>query len=105
MLADFVIVETGGDERAPIILGRPFLSTAKAIIYTDSAKICFTISGAKEWFSFKKRTIKAPVHPQMPYIYEDTTATPKKKNNNNRRRKNKMKMKRKLKTAKKAVTM
>jgi len=31
---DFVVIETGGDERARIILGRPFLSTAKAIIYT-----------------------------------------------------------------------
>jgi hypothetical protein len=30
---DFVVIETGGDERAPIILGRPFLSTVKAIIY------------------------------------------------------------------------
>jgi hypothetical protein len=26
---DFVVLEIGGDERAPIILGRPFLSTAK----------------------------------------------------------------------------
>ena len=30
--ADFVVVETGDDARAPIILGRPFLATAKAII-------------------------------------------------------------------------
>jgi hypothetical protein len=30
--ADFVVVETGGSENAPIILGRPFLATAKAII-------------------------------------------------------------------------
>jgi hypothetical protein len=28
---DFVVLETGEDEKAPIILGRPFLSTAKAI--------------------------------------------------------------------------
>ena len=31
---DFVILEIGRDVRAPIILGRPFLSTAKVIIYT-----------------------------------------------------------------------
>ena len=37
VLIDFVVLETGGDERAPIILGQPFLSTTKAIIYTDSA--------------------------------------------------------------------
>jgi hypothetical protein len=43
-----VVVEIGGDEKAPIILGRPFLRTAKAIIYIDDAKICFTIKGRKE---------------------------------------------------------
>jgi hypothetical protein len=42
-----VVVEIGGDEKAPIILGRPFLRTAKAIIYTDDAKICFTIKGER----------------------------------------------------------
>jgi hypothetical protein len=47
---DFVILETGGHERAPIILGPPFLSTAKAIIYADTAKICFTIKDKKEKF-------------------------------------------------------
>jgi hypothetical protein len=26
--ADFVVIETGGDEKSPIILGRPFLNTA-----------------------------------------------------------------------------
>ena len=47
VLADFVIVETGGNDKAPIILGRPLLSTTKAIIYADRAKICFTINGRK----------------------------------------------------------
>jgi hypothetical protein len=84
---DFVVVETGEDERAPIILGRLFLSTAKAIIYVDSAKICFTINDRKERFSFKKHTLKAPVHPQTSYIYADPTAIPKKKKNNRRRNK------------------
>ena len=50
---DFVVLEIGGDIRAPIILGRPFLSTAKAIIYADSAKTYFTIKDRKEKFSFK----------------------------------------------------
>jgi hypothetical protein len=57
VLVDFVVLETGGDERAPIILGRHFLSTAKAIIYMDSAKICFTIKDKKEKFSFKDRML------------------------------------------------
>jgi hypothetical protein len=74
VLADFVIVETGGDEKAPIILGWLFLSTTKAIIYADSAKICFTINGRKERFNFKKRTLNIRVHPQTLYLYKDTTA-------------------------------
>jgi hypothetical protein len=41
---DFVVLEIGEDKkRAPIILGRPFQSTVKVIIYADSAKIYFTI--------------------------------------------------------------
>jgi hypothetical protein len=67
------------------------LSTVKAIIYADSAKICFTINDRKERFSFKRRTLKASVHPQTPYIYAEPTAAPKKKNN---RRRNKAKQQR-----------
>ena len=59
---DFVVLEIGGDVRAPIILGQPFLSTAKAIIYADSAKICFTIKDKKEKFSFKIRILQSPRH-------------------------------------------
>jgi hypothetical protein len=62
------------------------LSIAKAIIYADSSKICFTINDRKEGFSFKKHTLKAPVYPQTPYIYANPTTTPKNNNNNNRRR-------------------
>ena len=54
---DFVVLEIGVDVRPPIILGRPFLSTTKAIIYTNSAKICFTIKDKKEKFSFKNRIL------------------------------------------------
>jgi hypothetical protein len=83
---DFVVLETGGDERAPIILGRPFLSTAKAIIYMDTAKICFTIKD-KEKFSFKDRILYSPAHPQKAYLPEETTEVTNKKDK--RRRKNK----------------
>ena len=83
---DFVVLETGGDVRAPIILGRPFLSTAKAIIYADSAKTCFTFKD-KEKFSFNNRILQSPSHPQKAYLPKETTMTNKK--NNRRRRKNK----------------
>jgi len=56
--ADFVVIETGGDERAPIILGRPFLNTSGAIIYASATKISFYIKGRKEMFSFKNKTIQ-----------------------------------------------
>jgi hypothetical protein len=59
---DFVVLDIGGDVRAPIILGRSFLSTAKAIIYADSAKICFTIKDRKEKFTFKNRILHSPSH-------------------------------------------
>ena len=41
--ADFVVIENGTDERAPIILGRPFLNTSGAVIYASAAKIRFYI--------------------------------------------------------------
>jgi hypothetical protein len=63
VVADFAMVETGGSENAPIILGRPFLATAKAIIYVEAAKIVVTINGRKERFNFKNKILKAPAHP------------------------------------------
>ena len=81
-----MVLEIGGDVRTPIILGRPFLSTAIAIIYVDSAKICFTIKDRKEKFTFKNRIHHSPSHPQMAYLTEETTVTKKR---NNQRRKSK----------------
>ena len=41
-LADVVVIETGTEERAPIILARPFLNT-RAVIYVSTAKVSFYI--------------------------------------------------------------
>ena len=60
--ADFVVIETGTDERALIILGRPFLNTSGAIIYASAAKISFYIKGRKETFSFKNKTTQISEH-------------------------------------------
>jgi len=54
--AHFVVTETGFDERANVILGRPFLNTPGAVIYASAAKISFYIKGRKETFSFKNIT-------------------------------------------------
>jgi hypothetical protein len=64
-----VVIETGGDERAPIILGRPFLNTAKAIIYTDNAKICFNIKGEKKYSHSRS------VHSKLLHIPKHRTTT------------------------------
>jgi len=53
---DFMVIETGTNERAPIILGRPFLNTSGVVIYISTAKISFYIKGKKETFSFKNKT-------------------------------------------------
>ena len=60
--ADFVVIETGNDERAPIILGRPFLNTSGAVIYASAAKISFYIKGRNETFSFKNKTTQISEH-------------------------------------------
>jgi len=56
------VIETGSDERASIILGRPFLNTSGAVIYASSAKISFYIKGKKKMFSFKNKTIQISEH-------------------------------------------
>jgi len=58
--ADFMVIETDTDERAPVILGRPFLNTSGAVIYPTAAKISFYIKGRKEMFSFKNMTAQIP---------------------------------------------
>jgi hypothetical protein len=62
--ADFVVIETGSDERSPVILGRPFLNTSGAVIYASAAKINFNIKGRKETFSFKNKITQIPEQPQ-----------------------------------------
>jgi hypothetical protein len=75
---DFVVFKIGRHERAPIILGRPLLSTTKAIIYANTAKICFTIKDKKEKFSFKDHILYSPAHPQKAYLPKETIAVTKK---------------------------
>ena len=41
--ADFLILDCEADENAPIILGRPFLSTSRAVIDFDKDEIVFKV--------------------------------------------------------------
>ena len=61
---DFVVMETGVDEKAPIILGRPFMCTTKTIIYVEYVKIVLSIKD-KERFTFKNHVLKAPAAPKQ----------------------------------------
>ena len=76
--ADFMVIETGTDERAPVILGRPFLNTSGAVIYASAAKISFYIKGRKETFSFKNKTTQ---------ISEQSRHKPRKRTNRRNRNK------------------
>ena len=62
---DFMVIETGADERSPIILGRPFLNTLGAIIYASATKINFNIKGRKETFSSRTRLHKSHSNPNI----------------------------------------
>ena len=45
ILTDFVILEMPKDENTSIILGRPFLNTAGAVIDCNKSKVTFHING------------------------------------------------------------
>jgi hypothetical protein len=75
--ADFVVIETGGDEKSPIILGRPFLNTARATLPKS-----VSTSKARERPSSSRTKCCSSLHtPQRPY-------EPKKKNNQRNKNKN-----------------
>jgi len=79
---DFMVMETGVHEKAPIFLGRPFLCTTKAIIYAEYAKIVLSIKD-KERFTFKNHVLKAPAALKQFYQQgkQEQQLVPKKKNN------------------------
>ena len=52
---DFVVLDMEVDKKIPLILGRPFLSTANAHIDVGAGKIQFNINGTQEKFNFKPK--------------------------------------------------
>jgi len=73
-----MVIETDTDERAPIILGRPFLNTSGAVIHASAAKISVYIKGRKETFTFKNKTAQ---------ILEQSRLEPRKRTNRRNRTK------------------
>jgi len=73
---DFQVIDMGEDEYdSPIILGRPFLSTVKAIIYigTGEVHIHFPLEKVRRYFTDPN------------YIVEDSKQVRKRRNRNQRR--------------------
>ena len=80
---DFVVLDMEVDAKTPLILGRPFLSTANAHIDVGAGEIQLNINGQQEKFTFKpkveqcsqvkafnriKKSEKAPEKPSIPSI-------------------------------------
>src|SRR3954465_3566496 len=55
ILTDFVVLEMPEDDNMPIILGRPFLNTAGAVIDCNKSKITFHIIGNEHTVHFLKK--------------------------------------------------
>jgi hypothetical protein len=51
--ADFLVLDMQGDDETPILLGRPFLYTAKANIYIRSGHIHFNLPAGKVRCQFR----------------------------------------------------
>jgi hypothetical protein len=80
---DFVVLDMEVDTKTPLILGRPFLSTANVSIDVGAGEIQLNINGQKEKFAFKpkveqcsqfktinrkKKSEKEPEKPSIPPI-------------------------------------
>src|SRR5215216_6126760 len=55
ILTDFVVLEMPEDDNMSIILGRPFLNTARAVINCNKIKVTFHIKGNEHAVHFPKK--------------------------------------------------
>jgi hypothetical protein len=55
ILTDFVILEMPEDDNMSIILGRPFLNTAGAVIDCNKSKVTFRVNGNEHTVHFPKK--------------------------------------------------
>ena len=55
ILTGFVILEMPEDDNMSIILGRPFLNTARAVIDCNKSKVTFHINGNEHMVHFPKK--------------------------------------------------
>ena len=55
ILTDFVILDIAEDDRMSIILGRPFLNTAGAVIDCNKGNVTFHVNGNEHTVHFPKK--------------------------------------------------
>ena len=55
ILTDFVVLEMPEDDNMSIILGRPFLDTAGAVIDCNQGKVTFNVNDKEHTFYFPKK--------------------------------------------------
>jgi hypothetical protein len=58
ILTDFVVLEMSEDDNMSIILGRPFLNTAGAVIDCNQRKVTFNVNNKEQRFIFPRRLIE-----------------------------------------------
>ena len=61
--ADFVILDMEEDRKIPLILGRPFLATGKALIDVDNGELTFRFNGESTTFSIYEALKRHDVEP------------------------------------------
>ena len=72
-LADFVILDCEVDYEVPIILGRPFLATGKALVDVEAGELTFRVGDEKVVFHVCK-SIKKPNSTEMCSFVDLVTA-------------------------------
>ncbi|GKE41877.1 DNA-directed DNA polymerase, partial [Tanacetum coccineum] len=75
LLIDFVILDTPEDSRVPIILGRPFLATAWAMIDVFNKKITLRVGDDEEIFDVDQSIKRPPTDDDECYGIDDLDDT------------------------------
>jgi hypothetical protein len=58
ILTEFVILDMPEDDNLSIILGRPFLNTARAIIDCNKSKVTFHVNGNENTVHFRRKQLQ-----------------------------------------------
>ena len=62
ILTDFVILDIPEDDAMAVILGRPFLNTAGAVIDCNKGNVTFHVNGNEHTSALSEETISSTLH-------------------------------------------